>query len=320
MIGVAIPYFQRRDGVLRKALASIAAQRDLTMPVHVIVVDDGSPVDAHDEVASIAMPSGTTVEVIRQANAGPGAARNTALDRMPASTRYIAFLDSDDAWADDHLARALAALQGGFDFYFANHLQLEQSVGAFERAGRLDMAEHPPLPDVPQGLHAYGGDLREQILFGNVIGTSTVVFRRESSGDLRFNVDFRSAGEDYLFWLDAAARGVRTAFSTRVACVYGRGVNVYAGVQWGTRAHLIRIDEEIRFRDHIVAHHALSGEQARRLREIQGRLRDDFAAGLLSLVSHGRAPPWSLLARRYANDPSSLVLLPRVAMRLSRRR
>ena len=41
MITVVIPYYQRSPGILRKALASVAAQRGCALPVHVIVVDDG---------------------------------------------------------------------------------------------------------------------------------------------------------------------------------------------------------------------------------------------------------------------------------------
>ena len=46
MICVVIPYYQREPGILRRALASIAAQRDCPLPIHVIVVDDASPAPA----------------------------------------------------------------------------------------------------------------------------------------------------------------------------------------------------------------------------------------------------------------------------------
>lgn len=43
MITVVIPYSPRSPGILRKALDSMAAQRDGALFVHVIVVDDASP-------------------------------------------------------------------------------------------------------------------------------------------------------------------------------------------------------------------------------------------------------------------------------------
>ena len=42
MIFVVIPCYQRERGILRRALASIAAQRDCPSPIHAIVVDDAS--------------------------------------------------------------------------------------------------------------------------------------------------------------------------------------------------------------------------------------------------------------------------------------
>ena len=95
MITVIIPYYQRTPGILAKALASIAAQQDSPLPVHVIVVDDASPVPAAAEIADIEGPP-YTLQVIVQPNGGPGAARNTGLDNAPKETKYIAFLDSDD--------------------------------------------------------------------------------------------------------------------------------------------------------------------------------------------------------------------------------
>ena len=53
MITVVIPYFQREPGILARALASIAAQQACPLSVHVIVVDDASPVPADAEIAGM---------------------------------------------------------------------------------------------------------------------------------------------------------------------------------------------------------------------------------------------------------------------------
>ena len=225
MIAVVIPYFQRSSGVLRKALASVAAQQACSMPVHVIVVDDASPVPANDEVAAVALPASITIQVITQPNGGPGAARNTALDAAPAATRYIAFLDSDDEWSPDHLARAVAALAQGFDFYFADLYQLNQTVGAFARAGRIRPQEHPALQTAQKNLHAYQGDMFDQILRGNVVGTPTVVYDWSRFPSARFRIEFTTAGEDYLFWMALATQGARVAFSSQIETSCGKGIS-----------------------------------------------------------------------------------------------
>lgn len=89
MLSIIIPSFNRCD-LLKASLASIRAcgakhEREI------IVVDDGS------EDGTIAYLEGQSdVKVVRQANAGPAAARNRGADL--ASGSYLAFLDSDDLW------------------------------------------------------------------------------------------------------------------------------------------------------------------------------------------------------------------------------
>ena len=87
-VSVVIPAFNAAV-TLSETLQSAIAQ---TQPaIEIIVVDDGS-MDGTAEVAA----SYPGVRVIRQPNAGPGAARNTGI--QAASGDWIAFLDSDDIW------------------------------------------------------------------------------------------------------------------------------------------------------------------------------------------------------------------------------
>ena len=88
MISVVIPYFQREAGVLRRALASVAAQVGVTMPVEVLVVDDASPMPADIELATMEWPTGFSARLIKRANGGTGAARNTGLDSVAVATEY----------------------------------------------------------------------------------------------------------------------------------------------------------------------------------------------------------------------------------------
>src|SRR5262249_53333896 len=76
--------------LLESALKSIFAQR--CTEYEVIVVDDGSTDGTVDFLQSL----GNRVNVFRQSNRGPGAARN--LGFRYAKGKYVAFLDSDDLW------------------------------------------------------------------------------------------------------------------------------------------------------------------------------------------------------------------------------
>src|ERR1700760_1597013 len=71
-------------------------------PGEIIVVDDGSS----DATASRAAEY--PVRVIRQSNAGPGAARTTGI--RASSGEWIALLDADDCWLPSKLERQLPLL------------------------------------------------------------------------------------------------------------------------------------------------------------------------------------------------------------------
>jgi len=319
VITVVIPYYQRSPGILRKALASVAAQRGCQLPVHIIVVDDASPALVEPELADAGLMH-HSLQVIVQPNGGPGAARNTGLDNASPDTRYIAFLDSDDEWMPDHLARAVAALKCGYDFYFADHLQLGQTISAFVRASRIKINEHPLLPTPTVGLHAYQGDMFDQIIRGNVIGTSTVMYDFERFRERRFYIEFANAGEDYLYWMELTARDARIAFSSNVEATYGRGVNVYSGSGWGTEQHMLRLHNELRYKKTIGRLYNVTPTQRRHIHASIGQLREAFARDLLHRLTHRKPMSLKLLASHFALDPMSYLLLPSSALHLLTKR
>ncbi|WP_114971807.1 glycosyltransferase family 2 protein [Rhodoferax ferrireducens] len=309
MITVIIPYYQKSPGILAKALASIAAQQACPLSVHVIVVDDASPAPAGPELAS-AGPIPHPVQVIEQPNAGPGAARNTGLDNAPPGTRYVAFLDSDDEWTPDHLARAIAALDSGYDFYFADHYQLGQTTNAFERAGRIQLTQHPVLPGLPAGLHAYQGDMLDQIMRGNLIGTSTVVYNFNRFSNQRFKVEFTNAGEDYLFWMELVHKGTKIAFSSQSEARYGKGVNVYASAGWGSEQHLLRIHNELKYRKTTAKLFTLTAPQHTHIQTCVRDLQSAFIRDLIHRITHRQKLPLELLAKHLKMDPLTYLTAP----------
>jgi succinoglycan biosynthesis protein ExoW len=217
----------------------------------------------------------------------------------------VAFLDSDDEWSPDHLARAVAALEQGFDFYFADHYQLNQSVGAFARAGRIQPDDHPRLPTRYDGLHAYKGDMFDQILRGNVVGTTTVVYRWDRLAALRFRIEFTSAGEDYLFWMALATQGARVAFSSQIEATCGKGVNVFASSGWGTDGHLLRVHQEIRFRQAVRQNFTLDATQRKHVSRDLQRLRLAFVRDVVHRLRHRKGFPSGLLKMHAVLRPST---------------
>lgn len=100
---VIIPAYNR-CGTLGRALASALTQID--PPHEVIVVDDAS---SDDTAATVATFTDRRIRVIRHdRRLGAAAARNTGA--RAARGRWLAFLDSDDEWLPQMLARQLAVL------------------------------------------------------------------------------------------------------------------------------------------------------------------------------------------------------------------
>lgn len=306
-IAAVIPYFQREPGILVRALRSIEAQEGIDDLV-IVIVDDGSPIPASDELARWYGPRRFPVEVIRQRNGGPASARNRALDSLSDDIRYIAFLDSDDEWTPGHLAHAIQALSSGHDFYFADLYQLDQTVSAFKRAGRIDLDRHPRIAG-SASLHRFDGDMFGQILTGNVIGTPAVVLDRKTLGDLRFNQALVNAGEDYLFWMACARRNARFCFSTEVEVRCGSGVNVYARSRWGTESHLKRVHHEMRYRKILRDDRTLTVEQRRFVVDRIEELRCEFAGGMFHRIKRRASIDWATVKAQAALDPHLVIEL-----------
>ena len=106
-LSVIIPTYNRAT-LLPRALESVFAQ---TRPVdEIIVVDDGS---TDNTEAVVAERTDGRLRYVRQDNAGPAAARNRGIKL--ARYDWLAFLDSDDEWMPEKLARQAEILQAHSD-------------------------------------------------------------------------------------------------------------------------------------------------------------------------------------------------------------
>src|SRR5216117_1951628 len=107
-VSVVIPAFNAEQHI-GEALSSI---RDQTLPdVEVILIDDGSTDGTLREAERFA--DSLDLTIVRQANAGPSAARNSGI--RTARGRYCAFLDADDIMLPELLAAQSALLDSDPD-------------------------------------------------------------------------------------------------------------------------------------------------------------------------------------------------------------
>jgi glycosyltransferase involved in cell wall biosynthesis len=99
-ICVVIPAFNPGDH-LGKALESVFGQS--ITPIETVVIDDGS-----DQDLSWIEATYPNVRLIRQRRAGPSVARNRGI--FATSAELIAFMDQDDLWSPEKLARQVDAM------------------------------------------------------------------------------------------------------------------------------------------------------------------------------------------------------------------
>ena len=99
-VSVVVPTYNG-SALLVETLGSILSQT--FGDFELIVVDDGSTDDTPDRLAAVDDPR---LRVVRQANAGVGAARNRGVDES--AGRYVAFCDHDDLWMPRKLAAQVA--------------------------------------------------------------------------------------------------------------------------------------------------------------------------------------------------------------------
>jgi len=318
-IAIIIPFYQRESGILSRAINSICAQR-LTPDdrMEIIVVDDASPLSARDELKGYHMPAHVRLTLVEQENGGPGAARNAGLTRVEAgSAEYVAFLDSDDFWRPNHLSDAVATLKRGYDFYFCENRRngvfesyaelvpcLRNSGAAIaDRAAVLE-PEGPILGFPPNSLDT-------EFIYYPLCHTSSVVLGRDVAVAQRFDSDLRSAGEDWMYWLNVAYSGARIAISWRSNTEAGEGVNIYfSAFDWNLPTTLDRIGYQLLFREKLRRKVFKNSLQFKAADEIVRKYRRGYGFLLLRSLIHGRKPNFRILHRVAQADP---WFLPKMA-------
>jgi glycosyltransferase involved in cell wall biosynthesis len=181
-ISVVMPAYNAA-GFIQRAIRSVWAQTHL--PLELIVVDDGSS----DDTAAVAASVDPRTRVIRQANGGPGAARNRGVKESAGD--WIAFLDADDAWRPNKLERQLPQTERrDVDVVFSHVVD-------------------------PLEKWTPKAELSFDVLWDqNYIGLSTSLVRTTSFESIGgFDEDRAILGiEDYNLWLRMASRGAKFVF------------------------------------------------------------------------------------------------------------
>src|SRR5579863_3179830 len=187
-VSVVIPAYNAAV-TIAEAVDSALAQT--LPPLEIIVVNDGST----DSTARILEAYGDRIRIISQANAGLSCARNAAL--RIARGDYIAFLDADDLWAPQMLARTVPFLDNDPDCALVfTDLALIDSNGRTLNTSLVGESAHAPT-------------LAQMLTRLWPIMPSAVVMRRSVLDRFGgFCEEFRTYGyEDAWCWMRAREHG-----------------------------------------------------------------------------------------------------------------
>lgn len=187
-VSVIIPCY-KCDLTLARAIDSIVSQS--IPPSEVIVVIDGDGGENIDEVLSQVKKLLDSNEIRFKVlhlpqNVGPGGARNRGWEQ--AEGDHVAFLDADDAWHPEKLARQISVMAARDLSFSAHYLVLAHRFRGGDLGGGLLQKLSP-----------------WKLLVSNLISTPTVILKREIP--YRFKED--GLAEDYYLWLKLAFSGIR---------------------------------------------------------------------------------------------------------------
>ena len=184
LVSVIIPTFNRPE-LLQLTLKAVAAQS--FTDYEVIVVDDGTPGHANEEVCN----AFNAVNYHKIDNSGgPSKPRNVGMDL--AKGEFLAFCDDDDIWLPNKLKKQLTALQENPDFGLA-HCPCDLINSNGELLG--ETIGKPGSPDVKHG------DVKMRMMGNWTLMTPTVLMRKNLAEKVGyFNTTMPQAGEDAEYW------------------------------------------------------------------------------------------------------------------------
>src|SRR5688572_838857 len=166
-----------------------AVQQQTFSDWELFIIDDGST-DATSQIVR-EFQGDKRIHYIVQGNQERAVARNAGIEKS--SAPYIAFLDADDSWHPEKLAKQLGAIRAQPDAGLCYTLadSIDRDGRRLQKSGRS---------------HAYSGNVFDRLLHANFIVNSSVLVRRATLMkvglfDSRLPV---FGGEDWDLWLRIA--------------------------------------------------------------------------------------------------------------------
>jgi glycosyltransferase involved in cell wall biosynthesis len=194
-VTVVIPAYNAAS-LITRCIQSVLNQTR-RFETEVIVVDDGS---TDETVRMVNDLNEGSIVVLMQENHGPATARNIGLSR--ARGKYVAFLDADDYWRPEFLARTVDFLESHLDAIAVSVGQIHKIPGKPDSIVPhfLENDSHPREPQVLDSFFAFWAE-------HNHVCTGSVLMRTDVAGQTGGQrTEFRIC-EDLEFWAYLATFG-----------------------------------------------------------------------------------------------------------------
>lgn len=176
-----------------KAIESVLGQKGLPADdIRLIVVNDCSSDDTLEVLKQYSQDTRVTI-INHETNKGVATSRNEGIEL--AQTKYVAFLDADDWWSEDKLAKQLALIEETNAPIVCTARELHSPEG--ETTGRvIGVRDHISY---------------DNLLKTNSIPCGSVLMPTELAREFEFKMD--NLHEDYILWLEITkkygeARGI----------------------------------------------------------------------------------------------------------------
>lgn len=152
-----------------------------------IVIDDCSKDNTCKIIEGFVQQNHNIKLIKLSQNGGVANARNVGLEH--AKGKYVAFLDSDDIWLKEKLAKQVTYMEGqNLPMTFCAYNRIDEEGNIISRK-----------------IEAPGSVNYRQLLSHNVIIFSTSLTLRSAIGDLKFK---KAGHEDWIFWLDLFKKNI----------------------------------------------------------------------------------------------------------------
>lgn len=186
LISVITPSYNAEE-YIEKTIQSVLNQTFSDWEM--IIVDDCSTDGTRDILKRYEEDNERIHAIFLKENQGAAVARNTALSK--AKGRYVAFLDSDDAWKAEKLDKQLAFMRKHqHAFTFTAYELISQDGGPLHKT-----------------IHAPVSLTYDDVLKNTIIGCLTVMIDREQTGDIR--MPHIRTRQDLATWLSVLKRGFK---------------------------------------------------------------------------------------------------------------